>query len=55
LRALYLELFTVPSPFMTFYEAINIEDIINAIQNNRIRITEHADDEAETDKNDVTL
>jgi hypothetical protein len=28
---------------------MNIEDIINAIQNHRIRITEHADEEAETD------
>lgn len=28
---------------------MNIEDIINAIQNNRIRITDHADEEAETD------
>jgi len=28
---------------------MNIDDIINAIQNNRIRITEHADEEAETD------
>ena len=26
-----------------------IEDIINSIQNNRIRITDHADEEAETD------
>ena len=28
---------------------MNIDDIINAIQDNRIRITEHADEEAETD------
>jgi hypothetical protein len=26
-----------------------IEDIINSIQNNRIRIADHADEEAETD------
>jgi len=28
---------------------MNIDDITNAIQGNRIRITEHADEEAETD------
>ena len=28
---------------------MGIEDIIDSIQNNRIRITDHADEEAETD------
>jgi hypothetical protein len=29
---------------------VNVEDIIDAIRNNRIRITDHADEEAEADK-----
>jgi len=29
---------------------MNIDDIIEAIRNNRIRITDHADEEAENDK-----
>ncbi len=30
--------------------ALKIEDIIDAIRNNRIRITEHADDECQADR-----
>jgi hypothetical protein len=29
---------------------VDIEEIINAIRNNRVRITDHADEEAEADK-----
>jgi hypothetical protein len=35
---------------------MTIEEIINAIRNNRLRITDHADEEAQTDKlTDVTI